>query len=116
MDILILSNALNLPIILISNNKMAYNGKKYFVMNSNVENKYFILKILISKEKIYPEYRLIVDEKGIKNINTEEILFQDNESDTRESLKDVVADGLITDIKRYLDSYKIKKKKLILVK
>ena len=68
-DIWILSNTLKLPIIVISAGKITYTGEKYFVMNNNIENTYFILKITISTEKkLYPEYRLIVDSKGSKNI------------------------------------------------
>ena len=117
MDIWILSNTLNLPIIVISAGKITYTGEKYFVMNNNIENKYFILKIIISTEKkLYPEYRLIVDSKGSKNINTEEVLFKDKESDITESLKDVVEDSLKLDLRGYLDNYRIKKKKILLVK
>ena len=117
MDIWILSNTLNLPIIVISAGKITYTGEKYFVMNNNIENTYFILKITISTEKkLYPEYRLIVDSKGSKNINTEEVLFKDKESDITESLKDVVEDSLKLDLRGYLDNYRIKKKKILLVK
>ena len=114
MDIWIISNSLSLPIIIISLGKLPINGKKYFVINNNIENEYFILKITFGK--LYPEYRIIIDNNGNKKIDIEKILFKDKETDVKESLKDVVADSENLDIQKYLDSYQIKKKKLILVK
>ena len=85
-----------------------------YILVHKPKNEYFILKVVFSKS--HPEYRIIIDDNGNKKIDIEKILFEDKESDVKESLKDVVEDSLNLDIRKYLDTYKITKKKLILVK
>ena len=110
LDIWVISQKLNIPIIVISSTKLKENNKMSLILNGSLDDDYYIIKIgstnQLSTTKKYPEYKLINYSDKINKIDISKLFYEQDKS-----YKSIL-DGSMN-LLSYLDKY-VMKKKLVL--
>lgn len=101
-DLFVLSNKFNIPIIIYSVSKLKENNKQLYVANSDYSDKYYIIKVPAYKKNYIPIFKLIY------NIETNETKIDISDLDIRMKriIDETNKDNILL---RYLQNFKLKK-------